>query len=194
MQERMAKVGALAMLAVVAGSSLGAAPAQAQPDDLTARSRALAAEFQDNLRGQHVGALKTGGPLLALDVCQKAAPAIAQEVGARAGARVWRTSMKARNPRGAPDAWERTTLEQFAARRAAGEDPATIEASTRTATGFRYLKAIPMAAEPCGQCHGTHIAPEVAAKIAALYPQDHATGFVPGELRGAVSITWPAQR
>ena len=72
-------------------------------------------------------------------------------------------------------------LEQFAARRAAGENPATIEASAQTATGFRYMKAIPMAAEPCGQCHGTNVAPEVAAKIAALYPQDRATGFVPGE-------------
>ena len=133
-----------------------------------------------------------GGPLLALDVCQKAAPAIAQEVGARAGATIWRTSLKARNPRGTPDAWERTVLQRFAARRAAGEDPATIETSAQTATGFRYMKAIPMA-EPCAQCHGTNVAPEVAAKIAVLYPQDKATGFVPGELRGAVSITWPAQ-
>ena len=190
---RLARIWAAAMLTMAAGGGLAAAPALAQTDDLTARSRALAGEFQDKLRSQLVGALKTGGPLLALDVCQKAAPAIAQEVGARAGATIWRTSLKARNPRGTPDAWERTVLEQFAARRAAGENPSTIEASAQTATGFRYMKAIPMAAEPCGQCHGTNVAPEVAAKIAALYPQDRATGFVPGELRGAVSITWPTQ-
>ena len=191
---RMTRIGTLAMLAMAAAGGLAAAPAPAQTDELTARSRALVAEFQDKLRGQLGSALKSGGPLLALDVCQKAAPAIAQEVGAHAGATIWRTSLKPRNPRGTPDAWERSVLEQFAARRAAGEDAATIEASTRTATGFRYMKAIPMAAEPCGLCHGTNVAPAVAAKIAALYPQDRATGFVPGELRGAVLITWPLPR
>ena len=54
-----------------------------------------AGEFQDKLHSQLVSALKAGGPLLALDVGQKAAPAIAQEVGA--GATIWRTSLKARH-------------------------------------------------------------------------------------------------
>jgi hypothetical protein len=193
MSKRMTTIVAVAMLAAATGSGLLAPPARAQTDDLTAQSRAVATEYQDKLRSQLMGALKTGGPLLALEVCQKAAPAIAQEVGGRVGASVWRTSLKARNPRGAPDAWERTVLEQFDARRAAGEDPATIEASARTAAGFRYMKAIPMA-EPCAQCHGTNVASEIAAKIATLYPQDRAIGFAPGTLRGAVSITWPASR
>jgi hypothetical protein len=193
MSKRTTAIVAAAILAAASGSGSLAPLARAQTDDLTAKSRAVAAEYQDKLRSQLMGALKAGGPLLALDVCQKAAPAIAQEVGARAGATVWRTSLKARNPRGTPDAWERLVLEQFDARRAAGEDPTTIEASARTATGFRYMKAIPMA-EPCAQCHGAIVAPEVAAKIAALYPQDRATGFAPGTLRGAVSITWPASR
>ena len=175
---RLARIGAAALLAMAMGGGLAARPAIGQTDDLTARSRALAMEFQDKLRAQLMGALKAGGPLLALDVCQKAAPVIAHEVGARAGATIWRTSLKARNPRGTPDDWERTVLEVFAARRAAGENPAKIEASEHTATGFRYMKAIPMA-EPCAQCHGTNVAPEVAAKIAARYPQDRATGFVP---------------
>ena len=193
MNKRMTAIVATAILATATGSGSLAPPARAQTDDLTAKSRAVAAEYQDKLRSQLMGALKAGGPLLALDVCQNAASAIAQEVGAHAGAMVWRISLKARNPRGTPDAWERSVPEQFDGRRAAGEDPTTIEASARTAAGFRYMKAIPMA-EPCAQCHGANVAPEVAAKIAALYPQDRATGFAPGTLRGAVSITWPASR
>ncbi len=92
---RLARIGAAAMLTMAAGGGLAAAPAPAQTDDLTARSRALAGEFQDKLHSQLVSALKAGGPLLALDVGQKAAPAIAQEVGA--GATIWRTSLKARH-------------------------------------------------------------------------------------------------
>jgi hypothetical protein len=182
----------LALLAAALAGGPGA-PARAQTDPVLEQSRALAAEYQSRLRTQLVGALGRGGPLLALDVCKTAAPAIAEDIGTRTGARIWRTSLQTRNPRGTPDAWERTTLEAFAARRAAGEDPAKIEAFARTETGAaRYMLAVPMAAEPCAQCHGGAVAPEVAAKIAELYPQDRATGFVPGTLRGAVSITWPA--
>jgi cytochrome c553 len=53
---------------------------------------------------------------------------------------------------------------------------------------FRYMKAIPMAAQPCAACHGTDVKPDVLAEIEKLYPQDEATGFKPGELRGAFSI------
>ena len=174
-------------------AALAAGVGQAQQID-PRPAKALAMEFQDRLRSQLVDALKNGGPLLALDICQKAAPAIAADITSRTGAKIWRVSLAARNPKGTPDAWERATLEQFAARRAAGEDPATLEAVTSTSTGLRFMKAIPMAAEPCQTCHGTHIAPEVAAKIAALYPNDRATGFAPGALRGAVSVTIPPAR
>jgi len=53
------------------------------------------------------------------------------------------------------------------------------------------MKAIPMRAEPCLLCHG---APEPAlkAEIDRLYPQDQATGFRPGELRGAFTVSAPA--
>jgi hypothetical protein len=183
----------VALSAVAIGCIVAAGSVQAQPDPLLAESRTVSGDYQNKLRAQLVTALDSGGPLLALDVCKGAAPQIGQEVGARTGAKVWRVSLQTRNPQGAPDAWERSVLEQFNARRAAGEDPATIEASTHTDTGFRYMKAIPMA-ELCVQCHGSAVAPDVAAKISTLYPQDRANGFRPGELRGAVSVSWPTQR
>jgi hypothetical protein len=53
------------------------------------------------------------------------------------------------------------------------------------------MRAIPM--EPlCTTCHGKTLAPDVAAAIAKAYPNDQATGFEPGQLRGAVSVVWPA--
>jgi hypothetical protein len=58
---------------------------------------------------------------------------------------------------------------------------------------YRYMKAIPTG-EMCTQCYGRTIAPGVQAKLSDLYPQDHATGFLLGDLRGAVSITWPATK
>ena len=60
-----------------------------------------------------------------------------------------------------------------------------------SASTFRYMKAIPMGAVPCLTCHG---APEPAlnAEILRLYPQDRATGFAPGDLRGAFTVSMPA--
>ncbi|MDQ8208480.1 DUF3365 domain-containing protein [Coraliomargarita sp. SDUM461003] len=44
----------------------------------------------------------------------------------------------------------------------------------------------------CLACHGdpASIAPEVAQKIAQLYPADTATGFAVGELRGAFRVVF----
>jgi hypothetical protein len=36
----------------------------------------------------------------------------------------------------------------------------------------------------CMQCHGDRIEPGVEARLRALYPEDRATGFKKGELRG----------
>jgi hypothetical protein len=169
------------------------APVVSETGALLDRSRAAGAAYQDKLRAQLIGAMKTGGPILALDVCKEAAPAIAREVSAQSGADVRRTSLKPRNPNSAPDAWEQATLLQFNARQAAGEDPATMETSAwvdgPTGRSFRYMKAIPMA-DACKQCHGSPLAPEVVAKLADAYPQDRATGYAPGEIRGALTVTW----
>ncbi len=71
----MSKIGVAVVLALATAGGL--TTARTQTVDMTARSRTLAGEFQDRLRAQLMGALNTGGPLLALDVCQKAAPEIA---------------------------------------------------------------------------------------------------------------------
>jgi hypothetical protein len=142
-----------------------------------------------------MAALKAGGPMAAIGVCKTIAPSLAEQAGATRGLKVGRTALRLRNPANAPDAWERGVLEDFAAKIKAGTDPDKLEhAEVLTdATGaatFRYMKAIPMRAEPCLVCHG---APEPAlkAEITRLYPQDEATGFKPGDLRGAFTVRAP---
>ena len=50
---------------------------------------------------------------------------------------------------------------------------------------------------PCLQCHGTpnqDIAPETLAAIQKLYPDDKATGFKLGDLRGLWRVTFLNQK
>jgi len=85
------------------------------------------------------------------------------------------------------------TLEEFVRKIDAGADPATLEHAETITQGderaFRYMKAIPTAAEPCLTCHGSSLEPALKVEILRLYPDDQATGFKAGELRGAFTVT-----
>jgi hypothetical protein len=169
--------------------------AQAQNDDVKSRSdtaRAAAAEFGKRLLGELQKAITAGGPVAAIEVCNLEAPEIAAAVSKEKGMSVRRTSLKLRQPANKPDDWELKQLQRFEERKAAGENPAMIEVGEFVESGgkrqFRYMKAIPTG-ELCLTCHGGAIAPEVSARLKALYPNDAATGFKSGDLRGAFTIT-----
>lgn len=149
-------------------------------------------EFGGALQSELKSAMKEGGPINAIDVCQTKAPQISTAMSQQAGFEISRTSLKPRNAGNAPDGWEKTVLEQFEKRQASGIDPKTLEfhqiVENNGQRQLRYMKAIPTA-EVCLVCHGENIAPNIQAKLAELYPNDKAIGFNVGELRGAFSVT-----
>jgi len=156
-------------------------------------ARAGIRDFSQTLQRTLAAALAEGGPTAAIDVCRVAAPAIADSAAASHGLILARTALRVRNPDNAPDAFEREVLERFAAAASAGEALETLEHATviEDAAGvreFRFMKAIPMQEQPCTVCHGTRIPEEVVAHLASAYPDDAATGFSAGDLRGAFSV------
>ena len=155
-------------------------------------ARMIVKEFAGALQGELKAAMKTGGPVQAVEVCHSRAPAIAAERTSEPGWQVWRTRLKRRNTGHGADAGEKAALEQFERRKAAGESASQLElAESSMREGeerFRYMKAIPTQAI-CLACHGgDNVAPEVAAAIARYYPDDQARGFSEGDLRGAFSL------
>ena len=159
-----------------------------------AESRVVVKEFMQNLKGELQTAMKAGGPVNAIRVCNETAPGIAEALSTQKGWEVGRTSLKVRNPDNAPDVWEEKVLKQFETRKVGGEDPKTLEyfemVKTDDGKVFRYMKAIPTG-EVCLACHGESIAAPVREKLQALYPYDKATGYKVGDLRGAFTITQP---
>jgi len=175
---------------------LAAGMAQAS-EDLTPRieaSRAAVKSFMTRLKGELQAGMKAGGPANAISVCHTKAPEITASVSKEKGWEIGRTSLKTRNPANKPDQWELAVLKKFEQRKAAGEDPKKMEYSELVETDgkqtFRYMKAIPTGAI-CLTCHGEKLAPEVEAKLKELYPQDQATGFKLGDIRGAFTIKQP---
>jgi hypothetical protein len=171
--------------------------AQADLDRETQAARALAGQLVQQLGATLKAQLAASGPDGAIGVCRQAAPDIAGNLSRQSGSKVARVSLRTRNAMlGAPDAWEQAVLAQFDRRAAAGEKPETLEhaAFVDEPAGryFRYLKAIgvqPM----CLACHGTSddISDTVKGQLAAEYPNDRATGYSAGQVRGAVTVKKP---
>jgi len=172
-------------------------PLAAQADDLQERKQASAAvikEFAGSLKAELGRAMKEGGPTQAIDACSNMAPHIAHEQSEKTGWRVARTSLKVRNTKNAPDAWEANVLNAFEERKAKGEAVDTMSfAEVVEQDGkrvFRFMKAIPTG-EACLKCHGGEIEAPVKAKLDELYPADKARGFKVGDIRGAFTISQP---
>jgi hypothetical protein len=182
----------LTLAALLAGF-LAAYPALAQEADRAAEGRAIAAGFGAELRTALQSAMQEGGPLAAIKVCNEDAPRIARAAAEQSGAEVGRTSTRLRNPDNRPDAHEQAVLEDFAAELAAGapESPPW-RLDTLPDGRERFMSAIIVQTQ-CLGCHGAELAAPVAQAIDRLYPEDQARGYQPGELRGAFTITWPAE-
>jgi hypothetical protein len=182
---------------VVLSAACPDAPAHAEgavPEWLV-KSRAMTQQLGAELKAELGAAIGKSGPAGAIDVCRKRAPEIAAKLSNESGATVSRTALKVRNPANAPDGLQRAVLEQFDGDLKAGRVEQPLEVAVEINRGGsierRYMRAIPTDAL-CLTCHGSSLAPEVAAAIAREYPADQATGFEAGQLRGAFSVVWPA--
>jgi hypothetical protein len=158
-------------------------------DSLEKQAMALANEFVGLLKPQLKQALAEGGPAKAIGVCADIAPGIADSLSDQSGWTVKRVSLKSRNAsRAVPDSWEETVLREFDRRQAAGENPADIRLGEVVGGQYRYMQA--QVVEPvCLVCHGQGLAPEVTKTLREYYPDDWATGYSLGEVRGAISLS-----
>jgi hypothetical protein len=121
---------------------------------------------------------------------------LAKAASDESGWSVRRVSLRNRNPRAVPDGWERAALEDFDRRAAAGESATTLEKAEIVTEGgkqsYRYMRALPTQSL-CLNCHGSpeQVTPAVLEKLKALYPDDKAVGYRPGDIRGAMTIRKP---
>ncbi|WP_457668803.1 Tll0287-like domain-containing protein [Thiolapillus sp.] len=166
-----------------------ALPAMAGNQENVMEARKVIKQFATQLKGELKKAMKEGGPVNAISVCNDKAPEITDSVSASSGWSVARTSLKPRATANSPLPWERKVMEDFEAKKAAGADPKTLDYSDVVEENgkkvFRYMKAIPTG-KVCLNCHGgDNVKPEVVMRLKSLYPSDQARGFKEGDIRGA---------
>ena len=167
------------------------------PDTLLPESRQTAVSLLQQLGTKLRATIADNGPEGSVAVCKDFAPLLAGQLSRQTGWRVARVSLRTRNPLlGTPDAWEQKVLEEFERRLAAGEKPDALEfaeiVQEPAARYYRYMKAIPV--QPlCLTCHGAkeQMSPFILEQLGTEYPHDRATGYSPGQIRGAVTVKRP---
>lgn len=157
----------------------------------TADAKATVQAFGGALKSELIAAMQSGGPVNALNVCNVKAMPITASVSEQRDAQISRVSLKNRNPGNTPNDWQKLVLEDFDNRAAAGEDIATMASvSVIDIDGkkqLRFMKAVPTEGA-CLACHGQNIAPDIQTKLYDLYPEDKATGYTLGQVRGAIVV------
>ena len=189
-------------LFVAVVSLQGTAAAQARVPDTTGsalalqQSRGATRDLLLSLRRTLEDHLSAGGPIHAIAVCADTAQAMTEAIGKKSALAIRRVSDRWRNPLNEPDGFERPVLALFAeALRettltdASEHSEVVLEDGRRV---LRYMKPIRIAGM-CTACHGepSRMDPALREVIRDRYPDDRATGYAIGDLRGAVSIRVP---
>lgn len=190
------KTAALVTIVVASGGGIplpsGTQPGQESRIEAALRqARQMADELAETVRGLLFKELEKGGYAGAVRVCSEVAQDIPREFTARTGHYVRRVSLGYRNPHDIPDDYERRKLEEFdrlnREKKLANEYFEVVREGARDY--LRYMR--PLIAGPmCITCHGekASIPPEVRAILAEKYPDDRATGYHTGDVRGAISV------
>lgn len=178
-----------------AGGPSGSGASLSKEGAAIAAAKSAAGTLGTRLRTRLTDAMNNGGATNAVQVCSAEAQPMAEAVAKETGAKVGRSSLKLRNPKDAAPGWVQTWLLAQGDKKA--EAVTGIEGVFDSPTGkvARFLK--PIAIEgACLSCHGdpAQMSEPVKAAIAAKYPEDKATGYQNGDLRGALWAEVPVAR
>lgn len=157
------------------------------------RGKSIVAETFSLLSSNLQTAIQQGGVSNALPFCSLAASPLTAGMANKHGVTIRRITHKPRNPVDRADATELQILDNFAAA-LTGTNPPPPLVTNLTASTATFFAPIILNNELCLKCHGEpgkDISTENVAVIQHLYPQDEATGFKLGDLRGAWRIDIP---
>ncbi len=129
------------------------------------------------VRERDVATMSNGGPAKAIEVCSKLAPKLlAKEVGEQRHVLIGRTAVRLRNSSNLPPEWAEPLLKDLPTK-------PVVQDLENGSTGVLFPILLKV---QCLTCHGPDdkIASEIRNELTRLYPNDKATGFQEGDLRG----------
>ncbi|MDZ7681013.1 MAG: DUF3365 domain-containing protein [Fodinibius sp.] len=153
----------------------------------------IAKETFQTLSSNLQNAMQEGGVEYALEFCNVEAMPLTDSLSSHHDVSIRRASHKPRNPYNTADSLEAKTINQYIDKLEKGDNlqPITYADENR----ITFHAPITITNSLCLNCHGKvneDIAKDDLATIQDLYPNDQATGFSMGDLRGIWTIRFPA--
>lgn len=155
------------------------------------KGKEIAQNTAEHLGGQLTKSMKEGGVVKAVPFCNTMAMPLTDEMSEKNNASIKRTSHKVRNEKNSPNDDESRILNEYKNILDANEQPVPVVELDEW--GKPHFYAPILLQQKCLACHGI-IGENVTSKtnsiIRSYYPNDDATGFKEGDLRGIWSITF----
>ncbi len=190
MRFRLLVIGVSLQVAMLVSVSVSAEELAGE-EALKAEAVSIVKQFGGALKPKLKQAVQSGGFGHAINICSNEAPKIAEQLSAETGWVVKRVSLKPRNNKSATaDPFEKKILEKFDRLQLEGLPVDTMVHSEVIDNQYRFIKAQPVEGL-CLGCHGDSLSVEVREALHLQYPDDMATGYSLGQIRGAFSLTKP---
>jgi len=171
------------------GDEGGIEPDPAADEAALVRADEAATKLATTLKGRLMEVMMADGPPAAVSVCAMEAQALTSSIMDETGARVGRSSLRLRNPGNKAPSWVADWLTTQGEREAAGVEGVREVVDGPSGRVARVLR--PIAVEQgCLNCHGdpAQMMSEVITVLEQSYPNDAATGYAVGDLRGALWV------
>ena len=160
---------------------------QTTDEEYIVKGKEIASSAFLALSGELGKAVKKGGLKSALSYCNTNALPLTDSLSNVYNVDIKRTSLDFRNPKNKPTDLERKILNQYELTKENGQVLQAMIGKVDDGKSF-YAPIIMQAA--CIKCHGEKSNISVYDSILDLYPEDLATGYMQGDLRGMWSITF----
>lgn len=157
----------------------------------TEKGNLIVTSAAGELSGNLMSKMKEGGIPVAVEFCSEKALPITKEISDNYSVQIKRTSLKWRNPLNTPTENELFVIKEFQKELGRSE---LLKAKVRLdQNGTPHYYAPILIEKKCLMCHGTlnkELSRAADSIIKSYYPEDLATGFSEGDLRGIWSISF----
>jgi hypothetical protein len=153
----------------------------------TIKGKEISQAVLKKLGGNLMSQMKSGGVKQAIPFCNVAALPLTEELSNKYNVSIKRTTHKLRNAKNKPNLEEEKILRHYIASISKGEK---IKPIVTKGDDYKIHFYAPIKLDKkCLACHGS-ISKKTDSIIKSYYPNDAATGFKEGDLRGLMSITF----
>lgn len=159
------------------------------------------AEEQATLKGNQISAallqklgselktqMQTSGAMGALNFCSQNALTLTEQIAKESKTSIKRASINYRNPVNKANTEETALLNTWSNLVKNGQPLPAQKLVNVSDSTIMYYKPLMINNEACLKCHG-NVEGELAKAIKTAYPEDKATGYKMGDLRGMIAIT-----